>query len=45
MGRHPKRGHFSRSRSLEDFNKRFKSLTIEKIVEEALNRKKKSKSA
>jgi SAM-dependent methyltransferase len=41
--RGPKRGHFGRSRSLEDFNKRFSPELLQKIIKTALNTKGKVK--
>lgn len=40
MFRNPKRGHFSRSRSLEDFNKKFGENIVENTINEAIIKEK-----
>jgi len=41
MVRSPKRGHFGRSRSLDDFNKRFGPESLQRIIKDALAKKEK----
>src|SRR3990167_1277863 len=40
MKRGPKRGHFSRSRGLDDFNERFSQHIVQKHIKKALSQQK-----
>jgi len=40
MAKGPKRGHFSRSRSLEDFSRKFGKDILQKLIQKALSKDK-----